>query len=130
MDLFMHKTYKRGGPLDMKWRSEGMKSAIYLNGTLNDNTDKDKYWTIEMAIPYSSLEKPNRISQPSVGSTWRINFSRVQWQTIPSGSTYIKKKTQEGKRLPESNWVWTPQGRIDMHIPEKWGYLNFKDHKK
>lgn len=130
MDLFMLRTYKRGGPVDMKWNTVGMKSAVYLKGTLNDNTDKDKYWTIEMAIPYSCLERPNRISRPSVGATWRINFSRVQWQSIPSGTTYTKKKTPEGKRIPEYNWVWTPQGRIDMHIPEKWGYLNFKDHKK
>jgi len=30
-----------------------------------------------------------------------------------------------GKRKPEHNWVWSPQGAINMHIPEKWGYLEF-----
>lgn len=130
MDLFMLRTYKRGGPVDMKWNTVGMKSAVRLKGTLNNNTDKDKYWTIEMAIPYSCLQRPNRVSQPAVGATWRINFSRVQWQTVPSGISYEKKKNENGRRLPEYNWVWTPQGKIDMHIPEKWGYLRFRDIKK
>ena len=125
MDLFMHKTYKRGGPMDMKWNSNGMKSAVYLKGTLNDNSNRDRYWSIEMAIPYDCLQRPNRISQPQIGSTWRINFSRVQWQLEPSGSTYQKKKNPDGSRIPEYNWVWSPQGIIDMHVPENWGYLKF-----
>ena len=25
----------------------------------------------------------------------------------------------------EDNWVWSPQGMIDMHRPEKWGYVQF-----
>src|SRR5881396_3556630 len=25
----------------------------------------------------------------------------------------------------EDNWVWSPQGIIDMHRPEKWGYVQF-----
>ena len=27
----------------------------------------------------------------------------------------------------EDNWVWSPQGRVDMHQPEHWGYLQFAD---
>jgi hypothetical protein len=125
MDLFMHKTYKRGGPMDMKWNSNGMLSAVYLKGSLNNNTDQDLYWSIEMAIPYSCLQRPNRISQPQIGATWRINFSRVQWQLVPSGSSYVKKKNPDGSRIPEYNWVWSPQGIIDMHVPETWGFLKF-----
>ena len=25
--------------------------------------------------------------------------------------------------MPENNWVWSPQGVIDMHHPEHWGFL-------
>jgi hypothetical protein len=28
-------------------------------------------------------------------------------------------------RQPEENWVWSPQDVIDMHRPERWGYLQF-----
>ena len=27
----------------------------------------------------------------------------------------------------EENWVWSPQGKIDMHMPEFWGYVVFVD---
>src|SRR5208283_2720430 len=25
----------------------------------------------------------------------------------------------------EDNWIWSPPGIIDMHRPEKWGYVQF-----
>jgi hypothetical protein len=126
MDLFMFKTYKKGGPMDMKWNATGMKSAVYLKGTLNKNDDKDQYWTLELAIPFECMKRENRISHPQDGSTWRINFSRVQWQLEKNGLGYEKKKGPGGKRIPEDNWVWSPQGVVDMHVPEKWGFLHFK----
>jgi hypothetical protein len=27
--------------------------------------------------------------------------------------------------FPEDNWVWSPQGAIDMHMPERWGFVQF-----
>jgi hypothetical protein len=126
MDLFMHKTYKQGGPMDMKWDTKGMISAVQLNGTLNKSSDTDSSWTLEMAIPFSCMERPGRISKPEAGQTWRINFSRVQWQLEKSGIGYIKKKKSDGTKISEDNWVWSPQGIIDMHRPEKWGFLVFK----
>jgi len=126
MDLFMHKTYKQGGPMDMKWDTKGMISAVQLNGTLNENRDTDSSWTLEMAIPFSCMERPGRISKPEAGQTWRINFSRVQWQLEKSGTGYIKKIKSDGTKIPEDNWVWSQQGIINMHVPEKWGFLVFK----
>jgi hypothetical protein len=26
----------------------------------------------------------------------------------------------------EDNWVWSHQGLIDMHVPDRWGYLEFR----
>jgi len=25
----------------------------------------------------------------------------------------------------EDNWVWSPQGLIDMHVPDRWGNVRF-----
>jgi hypothetical protein len=25
----------------------------------------------------------------------------------------------------EDNWVWSPQGAINMHLPEHWGFVRF-----
>ena len=126
MDLFMFKTYKLGGPMVMGWNSDGMKSAIQIKGTLNDNRDIDKGWTIEMAIPYSCLKKPGRNYLPNLDKPWRINFSRVEWTMQNEGISYVKKLNTNGKPIPEFNWVWSPIGVINMHVPNRWGYLYFK----
>jgi hypothetical protein len=40
--------------------------------------------------------------------------------------SYVKAKDAgTGKPLPEDNWTWTPQGVINIHYPEMWGYLQF-----
>ena len=127
MDLFMNKPYKKGGGFDLGWNAEGLITAVKIYGTINNNTDRDKKWTVEMAIPFDALKRKGRISHPVDGSTWRINFSRVQWPMEKEGTTYKRKQGEEGKRLRESNWVWSPTGVIDMHLPEKWGYLHFKN---
>ena len=60
------------------------------------------------------------------GRQWRINFSRVQWQTEVVKGTYskvINPKTK--KHYPEDNWVWSPQGFVNMHRPETWAFLQF-----
>ena len=126
MDLFMFKSYKNGGPMIMNWNSDGMKSAIKIKGTLNDNRDKDKGWTIEMAIPYACLKQPGRNYTPQLNKPWRINFSRVEWTMQNEGKSYVKKLNAKGQPIPEFNWVWSPIGIVDMHIPSRWGYLHFK----
>ncbi len=89
-DLYLHRRYKEEGPAEHGWHCEGLRTAIHLDGTLNDPTDRDKGWSLEWAIPWSSL-KPPAWDKPSFGEKergaappkpldeWRINFSRVQW---------------------------------------------------
>jgi hypothetical protein len=62
---------------------------------------------------------------PTEGTLWRINFSRVEWDTRVVGTKNQKLQDASGKDLPEHNWVWSPQGVINMHYPERWGYLQF-----
>lgn len=38
---------------------------------------------------------------------------------------YSRRKDSNEKLLPEKNWVWSPQGIVNMHYPERWGYLQF-----
>lgn len=129
-DLFMNKPYRNGGKADIKWNAKGFKSAIHLDGTLNDPSDIDEKWSVEMAIPFSSLSTNGSYEQPENGSIWKINFSRVQWQTDVTDGKYVKKKDEKtGKHLPENNWVWSPQGVINMHYPERWGLALFSSEK-
>jgi hypothetical protein len=127
MDLFMNKPYKKGGTFDMEWNTNGMLSKIIANGTINDNTDIDSGWTVEMAIPFTAISRNNRTASPSSTNPWRINFSRVQWTLEPDGKSYRKKLNENKRPISEHNWVWNPTGVIDMHVPVKWGYLYFKN---
>ena len=63
-------------------------------------------------------------SPPRDGDRWRVNFSRVEWQ-ITNDDKFYKKVPN----TPENNWVWSPQGAIDMHRPECWGEVLFTSAK-
>ncbi|MDO3642520.1 carbohydrate-binding family 9-like protein [Mucilaginibacter sp. L3T2-6] len=124
-DLYLPKPYRNlGNPLST-WDARGMRSAVKITGTLNNPADKDKGWTMEMAIPFSALNIGVRPRLPKAGTVWRMNFSRVEWDTKAVDGKYEKLKDSNGHNLPEHNWVWSPQGLINMHYPERWGYVQF-----
>ena len=130
MDLFMPKPYRNGGKFDLDWDADGFQSSVHVNGTLNDPSDIDKSWTVEMAIPFSALKVNDEYLVPKNGDHWKINFSRVQWQTEIVDGKYQKiKDTQTGRFLHEDNWVWSKQGVINMHLPERWGIAAFSTQK-
>jgi len=124
-DLLLDKPYKAGGKAKNEWEIPGLKTAVHINGTLNDPRDKDIGWTIEIAFPWKVLgEYARQAAPPREGDEWRVNFSRVEWLTEIVDGHYHKLP---GKK--EDNWVWSPQGLIDMHAPEKWGYVQFSRSK-
>ena len=120
-DLFLPRPYKDGGRADNGWEIPGLKTAVHCRGTLNDPRDEDQGWDVEMAIPWTALrEFANRPAPPRPGDQWRINFSRVEWRHQIADGKYQKIADSR-----EDNWVWSPQGVIDMHRPERWGYVQF-----
>lgn len=130
-DLTLDKPYRVGGHADNSWDLDSLKTAINIVGTLNDPSDIDSFWTVEMAIPLKPILelKKSENDVPVNNEQWRINFSRVNWDHDINNGNYSRKKV-DGKYLPEYNWVWSPQGVINMHEPEKWGYLQFSDQSK
>jgi uncharacterized lipoprotein YddW (UPF0748 family) len=126
-DLMLTKAYKDHGIPLSSWDLKGLMPGIQIHGTLNDPASTDTCWIVEMALPLDGLmlgKKPG--SRPAEGVQWRVNFSRVEWKTEVTGSEYLKKTDPvTGKEFPEDNWVWSPMGEISMHIPERWGRLEF-----
>jgi hypothetical protein len=110
-DLYLNKPYREHGKADNSWDIPSLKTAVALNGTLNDSTDTDQGWTVEIAIPWTSFTSRLPVVPPKKGTEWRVNFSRVEWKA---------------GQPREDNWVWSPQGVINMHVPDKWGYLHFR----
>ena len=164
-DLFLDRPYQRRGKANIAWDFAGLRSAVHLDGTLNDPSDEDGGWSVEIAIPWSALVPPAGFSlaaaddsvrdaagdgtrarspgtrpgapprsrtpvqpgtPPRPGDTWRINFSRVQWPLEVVDGAYRRARVPTpDDRHPEHNWVWSPQGEINMHIPERWGTVRF-----
>lgn len=100
MDLMMNKPYRDQGNFYMPWDCPGL--------VVKTSRD-DKAWYAEFAIPRKSLMIG--FTKPEELPFWRINFSRVEWMNPEK----------------EENWVWNPTGEIDMHMPERWGYVYFVD---
>ena len=124
-DLLLPKPYKDGGKADNSFELTGIKTAVHIRGTLNNPADRDKGWSVEIALPWRALaEKANSPTPPRDGDHWRMGFSRVEWQINTGGGKYTKLPN-----APESNWVWSPQGVIDMHRPERWGDVQFSRAK-
>ena len=120
-DLFLPCPYKDGGKAVHNWEIPGLKTAVHLDGTLNDPSDTDRGWSVELAFPWAALaEAARRPSPPADGDQWRLNFSRVEWTLTSAGGRYSKVPG-----TPENNWVWSPQGVVNMHRPESWGYVQF-----
>jgi hypothetical protein len=120
-DLLLDKPYKAGGKPSNAWEIPGLKTAVHINGTINNPADKDVGWTVEIAFPWKVLAQYSRQkAPPAEGDDWRVNFSRVEWLTEIIDGKYRKLP---GKK--EDNWVWSPQGLVDMHVPEKWGFVQF-----
>ncbi len=119
-DLLLEKPYRDGGPALNEWNLGGMQHAVAVQGTLNDPADTDTGWTVEICIPWRDIaDLTDNDLPPPPGTQWRINFSRVQWTAHDSAGVYVKSSPKE------DNWVWSPMGVVNMHLPERWGVLEF-----
>lgn len=120
-DLFLPKPYRDGGKADNGWEVPGLKAVTHVDGTLNDPMSEDRGWTVELAIPWASMaDKAGVPTPPRDGDLWRVNFSRVQWAHQVVDHDYRKIPDRKA-----DNWVWSPQGAINMHLPERWGFVQF-----
>lgn len=126
-DLFIVKPYREPAPIVDSWDIQGLQSAVYVSGSLNDPSDTDEFWSVEVAMPWSVLTEASRHPNVPEKEFWRINFSRVHWDHQIVNGSYIRKTDSGGNYLPEYNWVWSPQWVINMHEPEKWGYVYFSE---
>ena len=93
-DLFLTRPYftSVGTYINFGWDAPGVKVATHVNGTLNDDSDIDKGWSVEIAIPQKAVA--NNFDKPlKAGSYWRLGFSRVEWQTQNIDGKIGRKQT-------------------------------------
>ena len=96
----------------------GVKTAVDVQGTLNNTADTDKGWTAEIAIPFATLAKDGHV--PKDGEHWRMLLCRIEWTLFKDTGKY--EKVPAGDQY----WSWVPTGEIAYHKPDKYGELRFE----
>lgn len=108
--------HPRGGRIGLwEWDFPGLQSAVMVDGTLNDNKDRDRGWTVELAFPWEGMKSfaGGRSLPPSDGDVWRMSFSRFnQYKAAPPAED-------------SSGWTMSAHGVWDSHIPELFPHIRF-----
>lgn len=113
-----YRNHPRGGRhAFLKWDFPKARTAVHVDGTLNDDSDRDRGWTAELAFPWSGM-KPlalgdGRALPPKDGDVWRMDFSRF--------NQYREAAPAEDS----GGWAWSSHGVWDSHVPEVFPYITF-----
>ncbi|MBC7361271.1 MAG: carbohydrate-binding family 9-like protein [Candidatus Aminicenantes bacterium] len=102
----------------MDWDFPGLKWAVKVDGTLNNSTDIDRGWTVELAFPWKGMEilAQGRPLPPKDGEIWRMSFSR--FEALEANGRQIE---------PSIGWALNAHGVYDSHIPECFSKVIFSD---
>lgn len=113
--------WKGSHPRGIRWAFTnfdlpGLQTAVQVDGTLNNNNDIDKGWSLEIAIPWNSLGllANGRKLPPAYGDIWSMFLGRFQ-KLILSGKEV----------LPHPATALNSHGIYDTHLPEKWSRIQF-----
>ena len=135
LDLLSREVYSFGGDYDRQpahfwrgthprgtrwaftdWDFPGVKSAVQVNGIINDSSSIDKGWTVELAFPWTGMSwlANGRSLPPHNGDSWRMFFGR--FQKLMSGNIEVN---------PHPAWVLSKHGIYDTHQPQCFPFVDF-----
>lgn len=126
-DLLLTKAYRDNGKPVNGLEIRGMRTAVHIDGELNNPKANSQSWSVEVVMPFTALQECAAENRPPIsGEYYRVNFSRVQWKVDVKDNAFQKRLSEEtGRPLPEDNWVWAPTGVINIHYPELWAFVFF-----
>jgi hypothetical protein len=76
VDLFLHRNRERVDSW-RDWDFKNIISEVYVDGDGKNAGTEDRFWTIEIAVPFEDLyEMPN--NPPEDGDMWRMNVYRIE----------------------------------------------------
>jgi hypothetical protein len=93
--------------MDLSW-SSGVRSAVQVRGTIDDPSDRDEGWTVEMRIPFARLSSVPHLP-PRPGDRWRFNLYRLD---LPD------RRSAQGQAL-------SPLFVGDFHALDRFAWLVF-----
>ena len=90
---------------DWSYTAANMTFAVRVDGSVQNSSDRDKRWTVEVRVPFVDLKTP----PPEAGDVWRANFYR-----------FNRDRDGEPEQLSWSPTIWP-----GFHQPTRFGYLRF-----
>ncbi len=93
------------GPFGHQEWSAKLESAIQIKGTLDNSSDKDEGYLVELRIPWKSFDKAKEVP-PKPGASWRLNLYAMQnndgvaWSAILDQGNFHK-----ASRFGRISWV-------------------------
>jgi hypothetical protein len=96
------------------WDFPGLKTAVHIDGKLNDNTVVSKGWTLELAFPWHGMKwlANGRSLPPTAGDVWRLFVGRYEKLMLNGEETHV-------------GWAWDKIGTDDNHYPERFTPIVF-----
>jgi hypothetical protein len=116
-DVMRHGKHPRGKRWAfMDWDFPGLKTAVHVNGSINNDDIVDKGWTVEIVFPWEGMRSlaGERSLPPKAGDVWRMDFSRFEELNYNGVSAE-----------PHPGWAFNRHGVYDSHIPECFTYVHF-----
>ncbi|MSU49362.1 MAG: hypothetical protein EXS37_09800 [Opitutus sp.] len=92
-------------PRAPKWDAEGVLIAGTYVGTLNDDSDVDHHWQVEVAIPWRNFAKVAKQIPPRPGTVMNLNLNRQGGKT----------------NFQYSQWSRADTDKPSFHTPDRFG---------
>ncbi|ESO90043.1 hypothetical protein LOTGIDRAFT_233878 [Lottia gigantea] len=122
-DLMLTRAYDDGGDF-VDWEGISAK-GVYTDGLVNIPSKNTTYWSVEMAFPFEALsENTTRAPGPAEDNeVWFMIMARTEYP-LEINSTNGRYQQVPGS---EASWYsWNPTGEIALHLPNRWGLLQFR----
>jgi len=130
-----------------RWNIPGLQSAVQVHGTIGEDGDRDRGWTLEVAMPWRDLgdAAPGVDRPPLPGEAWRFNLYRIErpggWaafapaqpiydrlnddQHPPTGAERARLRDRLAQmHIPFVGLMWSPVGG-SFHDVARYGHLIF-----
>jgi hypothetical protein len=100
----------------LDWDYPGLRSAVFVDGAINDRTKVDRGWTVELAFPWAGMQwlANGRALPPNPGDVWSMFFGR--FERVEVAGTLPQ---------PQPAWCWNKHGVLDTHLPEHFTRVQF-----
>ena len=91
------------------WEMPKLLHAVHVDGKINDDSSRDRGWTVELAFPWAEMKylADGRALPPRDGDTWKIFFGR--FELLHNAGVELQ---------PHPAWSWSRHGVMDTHLPD------------